>query len=171
MRKNYRRYAKEFPLFGEIIRSIADERLASLVHCAHGKDRTGALCAVLMRIVGASEDDVMADYLATNIVNADLISHEFKDMSHGMTGAERAILLSFLEARPTYLNVFFDEIDTLFGSFENYIVEGLRLTLRQIDSIREIANPTHTPCANFNQEHLNMDQCALPNVSETSFSF
>jgi protein-tyrosine phosphatase len=173
MKRNYRRYASELLLFGRIIRTIADERTASLVHCAHGKDRTGALCAVVMRVAGAHKDEVMADYLATNIVNADLISCEFKQLSHEMTSTEQAILLSFLEARPAYLNVFFDEIDTLYGSFERYAVEGLRLNSHQIDSIREMAGSTRRSHGNFSQGYLDMTKtarCTSPSLSEASFS-
>ncbi len=42
-----------------------------------------------------------------------------------MTDHERAILLSFLEARPAYLlRAYFDEIDRLYGSFAAYMREG-----------------------------------------------
>ena len=36
-----------------------------LVHCKEGKDRTGMLCAILECLVGASLDEVKADYMAT----------------------------------------------------------------------------------------------------------
>ena len=35
---------------------------ATLVHCAHGKDRTGVLCAVLLHACGASLEQIAADY-------------------------------------------------------------------------------------------------------------
>ena len=41
------------------------------------------------------------------------------------------MLLSFLEARPSYLQSFFDEVETIYGSFDRYVGEGLRLTLVQ----------------------------------------
>ena len=45
-----------------------------------------------------------------------------------MTDHERAILMSFLEARPAYLRAYFGEIDRLYGSFDTYLREGLHLT-------------------------------------------
>ncbi len=39
---------------------------AGIVHCAAGKDRTGLLCALVLTALGASEDDVLADYERTN---------------------------------------------------------------------------------------------------------
>lgn len=127
MLRNYRRYAREYPLIGATLRSIAAEGAPALVHCVNGKDRTGVLCAVLMRVAGAHPDEVMEDFLATNLVNADLISRERVDLGAGMTDEEDAILASFLEVRPTYLNAFFDEAKTCYGSFERYVSEGLRL--------------------------------------------
>ena len=42
------------------------EASPSLVHCVAGKDRTGFAVAVLHRLLGVHQDDVMADYLLTN---------------------------------------------------------------------------------------------------------
>ena len=39
---------------------------ASLVHCVAGKDRTGFAVAVVHRLLGVHEDDLMQDYLLTN---------------------------------------------------------------------------------------------------------
>jgi hypothetical protein len=36
-----------------------------LVHCAMGKDRTGLVIALLLRLIGVNEDDIVADYLRT----------------------------------------------------------------------------------------------------------
>ncbi|WP_270296681.1 tyrosine-protein phosphatase [Eggerthella sinensis] len=140
MIRNYRRYAREFPLMGTVLRTMAAERRAALVHCEHGKDRTGVLCAVLQRIAGFSEDDVMAGYLATNEVNAAATAREMSQLERGMTDEERAVLRSFLEARPTYLRAFFDEIDGHAGGFSAYVRDALRLTPVQVANLRELLN-------------------------------
>ncbi|QNE31013.1 tyrosine-protein phosphatase [Sphingomonas sp. NBWT7] len=46
--------------------ALATRDGASLLHCLAGKDRTGLAVAVLHRLLGVHEDDVMADYLLTN---------------------------------------------------------------------------------------------------------
>ena len=98
------------------------------MHCVNGKDRTGALCAALMRIAGAHPDDIMADYLVSNEVEADVIARDEQVLEGGMTAAEHEILKSFLEVRPEYLAAFFDEAETLYGSFDRYVADGLRIT-------------------------------------------
>jgi len=37
-----------------------------LVHCAHGKDRTGVVIAILLHICGASQEQIAADYALSN---------------------------------------------------------------------------------------------------------
>ncbi len=133
---NYRRYVREYPMIGMVLRSLATEGVPALVHCKNGKDRTGVLCAVLLRLAGFSEDAVMEDYLLTNAVNARRTEEDFARMSVGMTAYEEQILRSFLEARPTYLQAFFDEVDRVYGSFRAYVGQGLRLTPAQCEGLR-----------------------------------
>lgn len=140
MTANYRRYVSEYPLIGAALRSIATESTNALIHCVNGKDRTGVLCAVALRIAGASPDDIMDDYLKTNIANAMSIAREAENLSEGMDAHERTILMSFLEARPAYLRAFFDEIDRQFGSFDTYKNAGLRLSPAQCSQLKTLLN-------------------------------
>jgi protein-tyrosine phosphatase len=49
--------------FGRALAAIADAPDgAVLFHCAGGKDRTGLISALLLRLAGASIDDIAADY-------------------------------------------------------------------------------------------------------------
>ena len=38
-----------------------------LVHCAAGKDRTGLVTAMLLRLLGVDDEDIVADYLRTEL--------------------------------------------------------------------------------------------------------
>lgn len=52
-----------------------------------------------------------------------------------MTRFEKAILMSFLEAREEYLDAFWDEIDAVFGSFDVCVLQGLGLSAAQIGAL------------------------------------
>ncbi|MDX6231517.1 MAG: protein-tyrosine phosphatase [Nocardioidaceae bacterium] len=49
----------------ELVREVGTARGATLIHCAAGKDRTGISIALLLRLVGVSREDVVADFLET----------------------------------------------------------------------------------------------------------
>lgn len=141
MRQNYRRYVREYPLIGQALRSMASEGTPALVHCVNGKDRTGVLAAVLLKVARFDDDAVMEDYLRVNIDHADLIAEEAERLGAGMTKDERAILMSFLEARPSYLESFFDETVQVYGSFERYVRDGLRLSESHIERLHALLVP------------------------------
>ena len=48
------------------VSALAEYDAPSLVHCVAGKDRTGFAVAVVHRLLGVHEDDLMQDYLLTN---------------------------------------------------------------------------------------------------------
>lgn len=140
MKANYRRYAKDYPLIGTALRTVASEQATTLIHCVNGKDRTGVICATLLRIAGVHIDDVVGDYLATNDIVADLIDDEFNRLSKGMSLEEEKILKSFLEARPSYLFSFFEEAESTYGSFDRYVTDGLKLNEAQCESLRAMVS-------------------------------
>ncbi|MFJ6621136.1 tyrosine-protein phosphatase [Kitasatospora sp. NPDC091335] len=56
------------PSLAAVIRRLAAPgSLAVVVHCAVGKDRTGLTIAVLQSLLGASEAEITADYLLSNL--------------------------------------------------------------------------------------------------------
>lgn len=51
--------------FVELVEEVSLCRGPTLIHCAAGKDRTGVSVALVLRLLGASRDDIVADYLLT----------------------------------------------------------------------------------------------------------
>ncbi|MGZ4352995.1 MAG: tyrosine-protein phosphatase, partial [Gaiellaceae bacterium] len=62
--ERYLAYLEEHrPRFGEALAALADAPDgAVLVHCGGGKDRTGLVCALLLRLAGVGAETVAADY-------------------------------------------------------------------------------------------------------------
>ena len=135
---NYKRYVDEYPTLSAALRSIAADRAPALIHCANGKDRTGVLGAILERLAGRAMDDIMGNYLLANQLNAANMAAEEAQLSVGMTTEEHALLMSFLEARPEYLQSFFDEIDVRYGSFDAYVQQALHIGEVQRDALIEL---------------------------------
>lgn len=76
------------PRLAEVIRTVAKqsaEGKATLIHCAHGKDRTGVATALLLAICGAADDVIAKDYSLSS--------------EYGCSGRGQAIMLQAMPAR------------------------------------------------------------------------
>lgn len=75
MTTHYLAYLEESPeAFATIARAVARPGCTpALVHCTLGKDRTGAVIAVLLSAVGVIDEDVVADYCRTEGQNDRLL--------------------------------------------------------------------------------------------------
>ncbi len=54
------------PLYVQAIEFIAGQEAACLFHCQTGKDRTGLQAAVLLKLLGVSDADVLEDYMLSS---------------------------------------------------------------------------------------------------------
>jgi len=52
-------------IFGDTLRHMAETGEPVLIHCAAGKDRTGALAALIHHALGVGDHDVMDDFMLT----------------------------------------------------------------------------------------------------------
>jgi len=104
---------------------------AILWHCSEGKDRTGIVAALLLEMLGASREDIMKDYLKTNIVNAPKAIRVRNEVAktEGEEAAERVYRM--IIADEAYLSAAFDEM----GS--DYIRSGLGIDESAILRFRE----------------------------------
>lgn len=109
--------------------SIARGDGAVLVHCAAGKDRTGWAVATLLRAVGVTEDDIMADFLLSNEA-ADALAADMA-LSYG---DDAVIPPDLLGVHGEYLTAGTTAMHERYGDLDNYleavgITPELRATL------------------------------------------
>lgn len=133
-----RQFATEFtPQFRQFIHTVLDAGGKPVAwHCSAGKDRTGFASAILLRVLGVPQETVMRDYMESKQhalearKNQLLLLRVFK----GEEAADKlAIMMGVEEA---WLRAAFEEIDARWGSFDNYVSEGLQLTDRDIAKLR-----------------------------------
>lgn len=110
----------------------AEDSAPAVFHCAGGKDRTGLIAALVLTMVGVSEEDIVADYALTGL------------------SAER-ILAGFLARYPerTYtwpdygkapaavMELFLDELKAKHGSVHGYVTEVLGVDEKIIAALRQ----------------------------------
>jgi protein-tyrosine phosphatase len=139
MEQANRQFADEFtPQFRQFIHAVLDADGAPVLwHCTAGKDRTGFAAAILLRILGVPQDTVISDYMASRQPalearhNQLLMLRVFK----GEDVAEKISVLLGVER--DWLEAGFEEIDETWGSFDNYVSDGLQLSAADIQRLRD----------------------------------
>lgn len=92
-----------------------------LFHCSGGKDRTGVVFAVVLSSLGFSKEDIYRDYLKTN--ENPIISPDFQQFLDALDEETRKAILLYSGANKEYLDATFDEINKLYGSLDNFLLE------------------------------------------------
>jgi Protein tyrosine/serine phosphatase len=92
--------------FAKALRAAAAAKGTVLVHCTAGKDRTGWMVAMVMYAIGASDSQVMAEYLRTS-------------------GTVSSTLQAGL-----------DQLATSYGTVDSYLRDGLGLTDADLAALR-----------------------------------
>ena len=110
----------------------------TLLHCLAGKDRTGLAAGLLHRLMGVHPDDVMADYMLTNVAGnverriAAGASTVRSSFGHRMDeGAVRTLM----SVHPEFLDTAFSEIERAHGSVDVYARNILGVSDRRLAQI------------------------------------
>lgn len=129
MRNFYRSFIRDHrDEWSRLLRKLCEkDAQPAVLHCAGGKDRTGVAIAVVLLALGVPIDTIMQDYLQTNVAVDQWIA---ADHPKGLP----PFFLSVMKADSSYLDAAFSEIDSEFGGFENYLVNGLHFS----DTQREV---------------------------------
>ena len=150
VRQHYRQLYGELPfdpayraLFANVVRRMADVDGRVLVHCSAGKDMTGVLVALILELLGAAPEAVMADYLRTAAdpqlmtLGAPVLRPLLAEQD-----PERAdeLISALLGVEETYLDSALRAIERQCGSVEFYLEEaGVTADVRQRLQARYIA--------------------------------
>jgi len=133
-----RQFASEFtPQFRKFIHTVLDENGKAVVwHCSAGKDRTGFAAAILLRILGVAQPTVMADYMESKSHALDGRKNDMRllRLFKGDEAADKLIIM--LGVEEAWLSAAFDKIDQQWGSFDDYMANGLQLSPSDVDRLK-----------------------------------
>ena len=112
------------------------EQLPALFHCTTGKDRTGWAAAALLTLLGVPKDKVVEGYLRSN----DYILPAYQKVIDAFVvgGGDPAIPRAILGVKEEYLAAAFDEMQTKYGTIEQYFSEGLGIDAAQQKALRDL---------------------------------
>jgi protein-tyrosine phosphatase len=96
------------------------DRLPLVFHCSAGKDRTGVLAAILLSVLGVSDDDIASDYALSRAAMRELaewVRAERPESSETMAAPPPA----FLDAPRLAMRRFLALARVEYGSLSNYV--------------------------------------------------
>jgi len=123
--------------YHELFTSLANQnKLPALFHCTTGKDRTGWAAAALLTLLDVPKETVMKDYLRSN----DYILPLYKKVIDAFVdgGGEPSIPQAIFGVKVEYLEASFDEMQTKYGTIENYFSEGLGIDAATQNALRDL---------------------------------
>jgi len=135
MLKFYTDYVSENP---EVIKTIITEILNSkqpiLYHCTAGKDRTGMITALILKVLKFDDSVIFEEYLQSNNLRRDLIQRRLNLVNtfhfvYPKLDIGVVEKTSWIERN--YLKSAFDEIDKKYGSMDQYIYQVLGISESQ----------------------------------------
>ncbi|MER6420024.1 tyrosine-protein phosphatase [Streptomyces sp. NPDC001137] len=135
---SYRRIIKERTTeHAHVLRSLADDSVPALMHCAAGKDRAGLSIAVTLLALGVEREAIVADYLESNAKHRRYKVHRSSRSAAAYSPEVMELLSPLFEARAEYLAAAFETIEGTWGDVDTYLEQGLGLTPELRERLRE----------------------------------
>lgn len=138
MHRFYTDYVSENPqVISTIITEILDSDQPVLYHCTAGKDRTGMVTALILKILKFDNDVIFEEYLLSNDLRKNVINNRL-NLANNLHFVFPKLDIGVIEKTSwierDYLQAAFDEIDKKYGSMDNYIntVLGISEQKREI---------------------------------------
>ena len=107
--------------FSRALAAVADADGPVVIHCMGGKDRTGLVAALLLRLAGVAPDDIGRDYALSA---SNLAARTRSWLESSPNEAERRRREKLSQTPATAMARVVSEIERRFGSVEGYLTGG-----------------------------------------------
>jgi protein-tyrosine phosphatase len=115
------------PAVADALRVLADPRShPAVIHCAAGKDRTGIISALVLGLLGVSDEDIVSDY-ALSRDNMTRMLVRLREERPGAVTEIKASAAAIVAAEPETMHAFLSRFRADHGSFEGF-ASGLGLS-------------------------------------------
>ncbi|KAF9006632.1 protein-tyrosine phosphatase-like protein [Cyathus striatus] len=125
--------------FGHILRHVRDKpNSGCLFHCTAGKDRTGIIAAILLKLVGVADDDIARDYALTRIGREPAREMIMKRLhKEPLFASNNEAALNMFTCRHETMLAFLQLLQDKYGGVEEYIRRYVGLSDEEINTIRD----------------------------------
>lgn len=117
----------------KIFAHLADERsFPALFHCSGGKDRTGVVCALILSVLGVSQEDIVSDYMLTKVYYKGIqdLDTRISQMFAGLNAKDWTMeaLVPVFSVEPAYIEATFETIENQYNGLDNYLSQIIGLS-------------------------------------------
>jgi protein-tyrosine phosphatase len=128
MRDSYRGYVRHnTSRFRALFAHMLEDRAPLVIHCTAGKDRTGFACALVLHVLGVSDELIAEDYLLTN--------RFYRRDPAASTDLPEEVRQAISSVEASFLTAGFEAVRAEYGNLENYFGDGLGLGPRERASL------------------------------------
>jgi len=126
------------PTFGAILRHVKDKpNEPCIFHCTAGKDRTGVIAAILLKLAGVDNEAIANDYALTRIGREPGRALIMERLSkEALFASDNAAALNMFTCRAITMSAFLDLIDAKYSGVEEYAKRFCDLSDEDILTIR-----------------------------------
>ncbi len=126
--------------YRQLIDLFLDESKIPLVqHCRGGKDRTGYGALLILSLLGVSKEDILEDYLLTNVYKKEKNETSLKEMYEKTKNDDLVLAMRYMkEANLEFINAAYDLIEKDYGDVVSYCKQELNVTDEEIQKLKEI---------------------------------
>ena len=123
---------------------INDENRPVLIHCRGGADRTGFGAALILASLQIPDEIIFEDYLLSNEYLKDSTEESLDylkktiEQNTGNTPTEEDMerIRNLFQVRQEYIELAFQNVVDKYGTFEGFIVNGLEISMYEIEGFR-----------------------------------
>lgn len=132
------------PEFGEALRLAADaDRLPLLVHCSAGKDRTGLVTGILLDLLGADTELIVADYALTGVFRPNRVEAYAERLT--AAGLDPEAVRVVFETPASAMAATLEHLHERWGGAEGYLLGPGGLSQDEIVALRRNLVSNQTP--------------------------
>ncbi|CAG7931637.1 unnamed protein product [Penicillium olsonii] len=136
------------PCFTEVFTHIRDNPDDPFIfHCSAGKDRTGVLAALILLLIGRSQEEIINDYILTrvglesaraNLLEAFAMNMETDEIDVNQLSPEALGMLELCGVRATAMAAFLNHFESTYeNGIEGYLTDGLGFSSTHVEIMRK----------------------------------
>jgi len=127
------------PAFGTILRHVRDRPNEGIImHCTAGKDRTGIIAAIILKLAGARDRDIAEDYALTRVGREPIRELIMSRLSkEPLFASNNEAALNMFTSQPEVMLAFLNLLQEKYGGVEQYLKHYAQLSDEDVVIIRQ----------------------------------